>query len=219
MQSFACDAACLQTMPDMVLTQLADVQDRSRHRSCRVACPKRTVTAHFADPAEVGSHGLNPSSDRLWGCRMLVQLRAAAEYFAIVFSAGFVLGAFRTFVVAPRTGELLATLIELPIMLVIAWFACRWIMRRFRQIETVRSTLVVGGAALLFVLTDGRGTAVCRIIRSFVQPASCALQGAAGSTRPARANLFCVLPADLSEDHIQLTCFPASRRIVPNGVL
>jgi len=83
---------------------------------------------------------------------MPVRLRAALEYFAIVFAAGFLLGTFRTLLVIPRTGELVATLIEVPIMLVIAWFACRWIMRQFPQIDTVQSALVVGGAALLLLL-------------------------------------------------------------------
>jgi hypothetical protein len=84
---------------------------------------------------------------------MAVRLRAAAEYFAIVFAAGVVLGTFRTLLVAPRIGELLATLIELPVILAIAWYACLWIMRRCRQIKTVQSALLVGGTALLFLLT------------------------------------------------------------------
>lgn len=83
---------------------------------------------------------------------MHTRLKAALDYFAVVFVAGFVLGTLRTLMVAPRIGELLATLIELPIMLLIAWSACRWIMRRFKQIETVQSAFVVGGTALLLLL-------------------------------------------------------------------
>jgi hypothetical protein len=83
---------------------------------------------------------------------MPVRLRAALGYFAIVFAAGFLLGTFRTLLVIPRTGELLGTILELPIMLVIAWYSCRSIMRRFRQIDTVQAALVVGGAALLLLL-------------------------------------------------------------------
>lgn len=84
---------------------------------------------------------------------MAVRLRAALEYFAIVFAAGVALGTTRTLIVAPRVGELLATLIELPVILAIAWSACRSIMRRFQQIKTIQSALIVGGTALLFLLT------------------------------------------------------------------
>ena len=45
---------------------------------------------------------------------------AATLYFAATFAAGFALGTFRTLFLAPRVGEFVAVLIELPIMLAVA---------------------------------------------------------------------------------------------------
>jgi len=58
-------------------------------------------------------------------------LIAATVYFLTVFIAGFVLGSFRVVYVAPRFGELAATLIEAPFMVGAAFFICRWVLRRW----------------------------------------------------------------------------------------
>ncbi len=47
-------------------------------------------------------------------------LKAAFLYFLPVFAAGFVLGTIRVLWLAPQTGHLVATLIELPVMLAIS---------------------------------------------------------------------------------------------------
>jgi hypothetical protein len=52
---------------------------------------------------------------------MMVVLRFAALYAAIVFAFGFALGAVRTLFVTPVTGEFVAVLIEIPVMLVLSW--------------------------------------------------------------------------------------------------
>ena len=57
-------------------------------------------------------------------------LVAGALYFIVLFAAGFVLGALRVLWLAPQLGVLLALLIELPIMLVFAWFAALALARR-----------------------------------------------------------------------------------------
>jgi hypothetical protein len=44
-------------------------------------------------------------------------VKAGALYFAVVFAAGFALGAIRTRWVAPRAGTRMAELMEAPIML------------------------------------------------------------------------------------------------------
>lgn len=52
-------------------------------------------------------------------------LRAALSYFAMVFSAGFVLGAIRTIWIVPRVGVRRAELMESPIMLGVTLLAAR----------------------------------------------------------------------------------------------
>ena len=58
-------------------------------------------------------------------------IKAGVAYFAVVFMAGFALGAVRVFVVIPRIGALRAVALELPFMLTVSWTACGWVVRRF----------------------------------------------------------------------------------------
>lgn len=55
-------------------------------------------------------------------------LLAATLYFLLVFAAGFMLGAVRVMLVVPRLGGFAATLIEIPLMLAVAYFACRLVL-------------------------------------------------------------------------------------------
>jgi hypothetical protein len=57
-------------------------------------------------------------------------VRAGFLYFAIVFLAGFALGTLRVLVIAPLVGKVTAVLGELPVMLAISWFACRFVVDR-----------------------------------------------------------------------------------------
>ncbi len=61
---------------------------------------------------------------------MMKALQAGCTYFAGVFAVGFLLGVLRTMVLVPRIGELVAVLIELPIILGVSWSICRRILRR-----------------------------------------------------------------------------------------
>ena len=46
---------------------------------------------------------------------------ASASYFALVFLLGFAFGLLRVLVLAPKYGEVAAVLIEVPIVLALAW--------------------------------------------------------------------------------------------------
>lgn len=76
-------------------------------------------------------------------------LIAATVYFVILFALGFALGTVRVLFVAPWTGVLGATLIEVPLMLIAAFFTCRWAIGRWQVPPTLSAH---GAMALLFVV-------------------------------------------------------------------
>ena len=79
-------------------------------------------------------------------------LLAGAAYFVIVFAAGFVLGALRTLVLAPRFGPFAAVLLELPVMLVISWIACGKVLARFEIPRRAAPRLGVGASAFTLLM-------------------------------------------------------------------
>ncbi|MFI5408581.1 hypothetical protein [Kaistia sp. UC242_56] len=79
-------------------------------------------------------------------------LRAAALYFAATFAAGFVLGTLRVLLIAPRWGEVAAVLLELPVMLGIAWLVCGLTLRRFGISATNHRDIGMGAMAFLFLM-------------------------------------------------------------------
>jgi hypothetical protein len=79
-------------------------------------------------------------------------ISAGATYFAIVFAAGFVFGTVRTVLIAPRFGELLAVVLELPIMLGISWWACGWTLQRFRLPPESAPRMAMGAVAFTFLI-------------------------------------------------------------------
>lgn len=79
-------------------------------------------------------------------------LRAGAAYFALVFGAGFLLGAIRVPFLAPRLGERVAELLEMPIMLAVIVLASRHIVRRFALASHALASLAVGLFALALLL-------------------------------------------------------------------
>jgi hypothetical protein len=80
-------------------------------------------------------------------------ITATTAYFLILFALGFVLGTFRVTLIAPRFGAFAATLAEVPIMLIAAYFACRWVARRWHvpRATLVRTTMVFWFLVLLFL--------------------------------------------------------------------
>ncbi len=79
-------------------------------------------------------------------------IKAGAAYFAIVFAVGFALGTVRTLFIAPRLGEQLAVLIELPFMLSASWLACGWCVRRWRVTPAAGPRLTMGAVAFALLI-------------------------------------------------------------------
>jgi hypothetical protein len=80
-------------------------------------------------------------------------LKAGALYFALVFGAGFVLGAIRTLLIVPLLGTRTAELMEAPIMLVVTILAARWVVRRHSLPPRTAIRLGVGLVGLALLLT------------------------------------------------------------------
>ena len=102
---------------------------------------------------------------------------AGAVYFAIVFSIAFLLGVLRTLVLAPRIGAMAAIAIEVPIILIVSWFACRGSLRRYPVRATVADragmglvafALLICAELLLSILLTDRS--VAEFFAAFAQP-------------------------------------------------
>ena len=78
-------------------------------------------------------------------------LLTGTAYVAAVFAAGFVLGVLRTLVLMHLLGELTAVLVELPVILTIAWLVCTRILRRW----PLSPPAAVGMGAIAFLLLMG----------------------------------------------------------------
>jgi hypothetical protein len=78
--------------------------------------------------------------------------KAGVLYFALVFAAGFVLGAIRTLWVVPRLGVRVAELIECPIMLGVSILVARWVIQRVRIPSLWPRRLAMGCTALGLML-------------------------------------------------------------------
>lgn len=74
---------------------------------------------------------------------------AGLAYFALVFGAGTALGTLRVLWLAPVLGARAAELLEMPVMLAIAIFAARWIVRRFALAPLQRAAMGVLALALV----------------------------------------------------------------------
>jgi len=81
------------------------------------------------------------------------QLAAPAlSYFALVFGAGFLLGILRVFWLAPQLGARGAELAETSVMLIVIFFAARWIAKRLAVPSSATVHLGVGLIALVCLL-------------------------------------------------------------------
>ncbi|QLQ24686.1 MAG: hypothetical protein HZT41_07315 [Dechloromonas sp.] len=79
-------------------------------------------------------------------------IKAGLAYFALVFGAGFVLGALRVSLLVPRFGERISELAEMPLMFAVVVFAARFVMRRFAVPLSIPARLGAGLLALALLL-------------------------------------------------------------------
>lgn len=79
-------------------------------------------------------------------------VKAGLLYFALVFGAGFVLGALRVLLLVPRVGSRAAEIVETPVMIAISWFAAAWVVRRIAVPSAARPRLGMGLVALALML-------------------------------------------------------------------
>lgn len=83
---------------------------------------------------------------------MMAALKAGLSYFGVAFALGFLLGAIRTLLIVPLTGELAAVALELPLMLAASWIACGWALRRHDVARDTKPRLIMGVAALVLLM-------------------------------------------------------------------
>ena len=86
---------------------------------------------------------------------VILLVKAGLAYFAIVFSAGFMLGMVRVPFLVPHFGQRISELIELPFMLAAIFIAARWIVRLFDLRRRPLLALSIGTfAAVLLILVE-----------------------------------------------------------------
>ncbi len=98
---------------------------------------------------------------------MMQILLTGATYFAAVFAAGFVLGVLRTLVLVPLLGELVAVLLELPVILTVAWLVCARILRRWPPAPL--PALGMGAIAFLLLMAAEAGLSMLLAGRSMAE--------------------------------------------------
>lgn len=92
---------------------------------------------------------------------------AGSIYFAAVFAAGFALGVLRTLVLEPWLGALPAVLVELPIILGVAWLACARVLRRIPL--AAAGPVLMGAVAFGLLMLAEAGISVLLAGRSLPQ--------------------------------------------------
>ncbi|CAN1554402.1 hypothetical protein MCEMIH16_02319 [Caulobacteraceae bacterium] len=74
---------------------------------------------------------------------------AGILYFAAVFAIAFCLGTVRVLLVAPRLGETLAVLLELPVVLWASWACCGALVTRLAVSPRPGDRVMMGGVAFV----------------------------------------------------------------------
>jgi hypothetical protein len=103
---------------------------------------------------------------------MKVSLVAGFFYFLVVGAAGILFGSLREMFVSPVTGHGLAVILELPVMLAIAWFACKRLVKWCGVSDVMWLRLVMGVSAflLLMVMEQSLAFALQKLIVGHAPP-------------------------------------------------
>jgi len=94
--------------------------------------------------------------------------KAGCVYFLVVFATGFLMGTLRVLLIEPMVGETRAVLLELPIMLAIAWFASLRVISWFAVPGRLRLRLAMGGLAFVLLILAEVGVSVMAFQRTIV---------------------------------------------------
>lgn len=115
-------------------------------------------------------------------------------YFVSVFAAGFIMGAVRVSVLAPRLGEFAATLLELPVILAVSWIASAAICARLAIGALLSRRLVMGLVAFTLLMLAEAGLSLLMLGRSLADHVA-AYRSPAGAAGLAAQVLFAAMPA------------------------
>src|SRR3712207_2408238 len=84
--------------------------------------------------------------------RLAVIVKAGVTYLGLVFGAGLIFGTIRVLFLAPRLGERLAELMEMPLMLVVVILAARWVVQRFKVSDAFAARTAIGLVAFILLV-------------------------------------------------------------------
>ena len=99
-------------------------------------------------------------------------VRSALIYVAITFGAGFLLGTLRTLWLEPALGATSAVLVELPLMLLVSWWACGVAIRRGGVGHGAGQRLAMGVLAFALLILAETLTGTLLIGRSLAEQAA-----------------------------------------------
>lgn len=124
-------------------------------------------------------------------------IKAGLTYFALVFGAGFLLGAIRVPFLVPHLGVRTAELIEMPLMFVAIVLAARFVVTRFALPPAAGARLAVGALALAVLLAAELLLAVILADRSLADYIA-SRDPVSGSVYLAMLVLYALMPAILA---------------------
>lgn len=130
----------------------------------------------------------------------LPAIKAGLVYFALVFGAGFMLGAIRITFIVPRVGERIAELGEMPIMFVVTLVAARFVIRHFAVLPSMPARLGTGLLALVLLLAAELVLAAVLQERSLADYVS-SRDPVSGGAYLAMLVLFALMPAFMRRTH------------------